>query len=125
MNKQQQNEVLQTLTDWGCDVPGALNRLLNSKNFYFRLLAAVLSDPAFDALGEALARRDVHGAFACAHTLKGVLGNLGLTPMCNEACAAVELLRAGKLEGVDMHYAALRKQRTFLADLLKKAATRA
>jgi len=122
MNEQQQNEALKDLAEWGCDIQGALSRLLNSRDFYFRLLPSVLTEPSFDALNAALERKDVSGAFESAHTLKGVLGNLGLTPMYQEACGAVELLRAGTLEGVGAHYEALDRQRSFLKDVLERTA---
>ena len=122
MNERQQNEALMELAEWGCDIRGALNRLLNSKDLYFRLLPSVLTESSFDALGAALEEKDVRGAFESAHTLKGVLGNLGLTPMYGEACKAVELLRAGTLEGVDPLYETLGRQRSFLGDILSRTA---
>ena len=36
---------------------------------------------------------DLDGAFEAAHTLKGVAGNLGLTPLYRSVCAVVEPLR--------------------------------
>ncbi len=37
---------------------------------------------------------DLTGAFEAAHTLKGVAGNLGLTPLYEAVCAIVEPLRS-------------------------------
>lgn len=118
MNEQQQGRALKELEDWGCDVQGALNRLLNSRDFYFKLRPSALTDPSFDAFGEALREKDVKAAFESAHTLKGVLGNLGLTPMYKETCSAVELLRNGILEGVEPHYSALMELRTVLDKII-------
>jgi len=118
MNEQQQNTALKELADWGCDVQGALDRLLNSRDFYFKLLPSALTDPSFDAFGKALREKNVKAAFESAHTLKGVLGNLGITPMYNETCSAVELLRAGILEGVEPHYETLMEQRAVLGGIL-------
>jgi chemotaxis protein histidine kinase CheA len=119
MTKKQQNDAMQALTDWGCDIAGTLPRFIGSSEFYCRMLAKVPDEENFAKLGNALTEEDINTAFNAAHTLKGVLGNMGLTPMYEEACAIVEPLRAGKSEGVAEHYAALLKQRDFLKSILK------
>ncbi len=74
---------------------------------YLALVASAGKDAALKALGEALARGDTREAFEQAHMLKGVLGNLGLTPLYSTACAIVEPLRHDSLEGVAPLYAEL------------------
>lgn len=97
---------------------GALARFLGDKAFYCRLLAAVPQEADFAELGEALTRGDLKDAFEHAHALKGVLGNMGLTPMYDEACLIVEPLRAGGREGVDGYYRTLMEQREKLLHIL-------
>ena len=47
-------------------------------------------------LGGALASGDTAKAFEAAHTLKGVTGNMGLTPLYAALCTLVEPLRTGE-----------------------------
>ena len=39
-------------------------------------------------------------AFEAAHTLKGVTGNMGLTPLYDAVCTIVEPLRTGRTGGL-------------------------
>ena len=66
------------LVEAGVDVDGALARLMQNEGLLTRLLRAFLQDTNFDQLQQALAARDGKAAFAAAHTLKGVAGNLSL-----------------------------------------------
>ena len=106
MNHQQQ-ELLDRLTARGCDVPGAMERMGEDVDFYRELLDQFLSDDLFEKLGDALSRDDRQAAFQTAHTLKGVLGNLGLTPLYGEICSIVEPLRNQSVDQVGEHYARL------------------
>ena len=114
------DQIIERLIQWGCDVPGALPRFIDNRDFYCRMLAQVPGEENFDKLGSALADGDVKSSFDAAHTLKGVLGNMGLTPMYEEACAIVEPLRAGSLEGTRRHYDTLMLQEKKLEKLLEE-----
>lgn len=119
MSDSTQNELLlERLIEWGCDVEGTLPRFVGDTGFYCRLLGMVPSESSFDALGSALAGGDVRSAFEQAHTLKGVLANMGLTPMYAEASEIVELLRGGTMSGTDRLYAELLRQKSHLESLL-------
>ncbi len=74
-------EVLEKLRAWGCDLDGALERFLGDEELYKSCLPMVAEDEAFDGLKEALAEDERKKAFDCAHTLKGVFANMGITPM--------------------------------------------
>ena len=75
------NEVLEGLNAWGCDLEGALERFLGDEKLYQSCLPMVVEDESFDGLKEALAADERKKAFDCAHTLKGVFANMGITPM--------------------------------------------
>jgi hypothetical protein len=90
---------IERLGAWGCDVKGALNRMLDDEDFYLECLAAIPGDPNYAALEEALRAHDGKKAFDCAHTLKGVLANMGLTPLYAKTEEIVEPLRAGRCDG--------------------------
>lgn len=112
--------IIARLTAMGCDVPGALPRFGGNRDFYCRLLAMAAEDENFEKLRAAIAADDALTAFDAAHALKGVLGNMGLTPMYEETCAIVEPLRAGRLDGTAERCRTLLEQREKLAQLLKE-----
>ncbi len=92
------NALLTELRGRGCDIDGALARFLNNEDFYAKCFKKFIDDPAFEGLGKALAAKDVDIAFRHAHTLKGLIANMGLTPLYDLAVKIVEPLRAGQCE---------------------------
>ena len=86
---------IEQLRAWGADVDEALPRCLNNEAFYLRLVAKVLEEPSFDRLREAVEAGDLVKAFEQAHALKGVTGNLALTPIDRPVREITELLRSG------------------------------
>ena len=99
--------ILQELIAWGCDIEGALERFLDDKELYMMCLQTVTTDVKFKKLGEALAEERVQEAFDCAHTLKGVFANLGLSPMFTIIETIVEPLRSGSVANLKQPYEAL------------------
>ena len=85
---------LEQLRAWGADVDEALPRCLNNEAFYLRLVGKAAQEPAFDRLRESLEAGDLAKAFDQAHALKGVTGNLALTPIDQPVREITELLRA-------------------------------
>ena len=112
-------KILSQLVAWGCDVPGAMTRFLNNEDFYCTLLASVPEEKGFTELGVALKKKDTVAAFDSAHELKGVLANMGLTPLWEDACALVEPLRVGKLTNTDANYAKLLADLSTFKEMLK------
>ena len=87
--------LLDELRTMHCDIDGAMGRFLNNEEFYTRCLQKMLQDPSFAALGEALKKQETETAFHHAHTLKGVIANMGITPLYNLVVQIVEPLREG------------------------------
>lgn len=87
--------LLNELRERGCDVDGALARFLNKEDFYAKCYKKFLDDPAFEGLDKALKKKDADAAFRHAHTLKGLMANMGLTPLHDIVVQIVEPLRAG------------------------------
>ncbi len=69
------------------------------------------NDPAFGELGVAIENKQYEHAFDQAHTLKGVAGNMGLTPLFTVICNIVEPLRAHQYSNLDALYAAVMNER--------------
>ena len=98
------NAIMDGLRRLGCDVNGAVERLMGDEELYLRLIRQVAGGDDCERLGEALRAGNATRAFELAHTLKGMLGNMGLTPLYEPACAIVERLRPGRMADVDELY---------------------
>ena len=83
---------IEQLRAWGADVEDALPRCLNNEAFYLRLVCKAVQEPTFDRLREALEAGDLARAFD--HALKGVTGNLSLTPIDRPVREITEHLRS-------------------------------
>lgn len=79
---------------YGADYTVTMNRFLKNEKLYLKLLDMLFQDNSLQMLGTALESKDLTAAFEAAHTLKGVVGNMGLTPLYNAVCDIVEPLRA-------------------------------
>ena len=71
---------IEKLNEFGADTKEGLMRCCGNEGLYLRLVKMI---PAKNA------------AFEAAHALKGVLGNLSLTPMYERAVTVTEQLRTG------------------------------
>ncbi|MDO5572931.1 MAG: Hpt domain-containing protein [bacterium] len=102
---------IEKLHNMGCDTTEALKRMADDEEFYMECLQEVLDHPGFDGLNKALKEKDVEAAFDYAHALKGLLGNVGLTPMYQLAAEIVEPLRAGSCDHLTKKFKALLEMR--------------
>lgn len=91
------------LREIGVQPEDGLQRCLNDEDFYLTLVKMVPADAGFQKLEESLAGGDLDAAFEAAHALKGVLGNLSLTPLLDPVVEITECLRSR----TEMDYAPL------------------
>ena len=84
---------IEDLKNFGVDTEEGLGRCFGNEDFYFRLVGMIPDDPNFDVLSEKLKAGDLQGGFEAAHALKGVTGNLSLTPIYEPVSELTELLR--------------------------------
>ena len=82
------------LKAYGADVNEGMARCVGNEALYLRLVASVPKEKSFDRLKESIASGNLDTAFESAHALKGVTGNLSLTPLYNPLVRITELLRA-------------------------------
>ena len=101
---------IDALKEFGCNTEEGLGRCMGNEAFYFRLIRKEMGDPNFEKLAESVAAGDLEHGFETAHALKGVLGNLSLTPLFEPASAICEGMRVRE----EKDYAPL------LAELLAK-----
>lgn len=106
------------LTQYGADVTSALERVLNDEKLYLMLIDEIHDEESFPALEKAIEEKNYDAAFEYAHTIKGVAGNLGLTPLYSAVCPLVEALRYKEYELLDKSYESFRKARDEFFELI-------
>ena len=84
------------LKSFGADTKDGIERCMGNEELYLRLASAVPDQDEFDKLYKSASSGDLAAAFEAAHALKGVLGNLSLTPLYIKMCEITELLRKGE-----------------------------
>lgn len=82
------------LRELGANVEEGLERCMGMEDFYLEMIELGLSDERFETLGPTLEAGDMDAAFEQVHALKGVIGNLALTPLYETICEITEHLRA-------------------------------
>ncbi|MBQ3920648.1 MAG: Hpt domain-containing protein [Firmicutes bacterium] len=102
------------LKQFGADTADGLGRCLNNEAFYLKLVGRVPGDKNFDKLSESIAQGDKKSAFEAAHALKGIMANLGITPLYEPISSLTELLR----DELDADYPALLEKILKLRDEL-------
>ena len=81
------------LKELGADTENGIIRCANDEGFYLKMVNMSLQDANFDKLGESIEKGDLDAAFECAHALKGVMGNVGLTNLYEPIAEMTEELR--------------------------------
>ena len=76
-----------------------LGRFAGNKMLVEKFARKFLDDPSYQTLVDTMDKADYEEAFRAAHTLKGVVANMGLTPMYNAVCVIVEPLRVKRGDG--------------------------
>lgn len=97
---------IQKLQEYGVNTKEGLARCMNMEKFYFRMLGMGLKNDSFDKLEKLLAEGNLEDAFEQAHALKGVVGNLAISPIFVPLSDLTEALRANKK---DLDYVELYK----------------
>ena len=109
---------IEQLQNFGVDTKEGLTRCMNNQAFYFKMLKMGLNNDQFEKLEQALAANNVEEAFEAAHALKGVLGNLALTPLYNPLAEMTEMLRAKKSADYVSMYQPILELRNQLVELM-------
>lgn len=91
----------QQLEECGADVETTLKRFMGNDAIYQKFLGKFPNDPNYANLGTNLEAGAFEEAYKCAHALKGVVGNLGLTPIFDRVSELVDELRNKASEEVD------------------------
>ena len=108
------------LMDQGVDYGTALERFMGKEELYKRFLVKFLADDNFNQLGANIECENIDEAFKCAHTLKGLCGNLGFDNLLEEDAQIVEILRSGSIDGVKELFEVLSEKYHTLCDTIRK-----
>lgn len=89
------------LSKAGISANAGIERFYGDRELYECSLNKFPKDPHYEMMIKAIGEKDVKAAFAAAHALKGLAGNLSMVRLYDHICPLVELLRGGTLEGAD------------------------
>ena len=92
---------IDALKEFGANTEEGLTRCMGMEEFYIQLVGTMLNDANCEKLDSAVEAGDAVAAFEAAHALKGALGNLSLTPICDPVSEITERLR-GQTEMPDL-----------------------
>ena len=85
---------IDALKEYGANVDEGLGRCMGNEALYLKLVSTIPNEEKFSKLMESLEVNDLDSAFENAHALKGVTGNLALTPLYDPLVEVTELLRS-------------------------------
>ena len=110
---------LDALKSFGADTEKGLAMCMGNEALYLRLVGSVPTESKFETLSDAIEKGNLNEAFDAAHAIKGVLGNLALTPLYDKASEITELLRDRTDTDYTRLLSELFEERDRLAELCK------
>ena len=111
----------QALIRLNTDYDSALERFVGKEELYHKFLVKFLDDKNFLGLKESLSQNDLSAAFQYAHTLKGVVGNLGLNLLFTSTDSLVELLRNHQTHGTKELMSTLEQDYLTICDVIRNS----
>lgn len=113
--------LIEELKGLGVDVNEALDRVMGDEDLYVMMLGMFLSSVAENPVSpEDFNGADLEGLTKRVHTLKGITGNLGLTPLFNSYTESLGLLRSGDGKGAKAVYEKLLPVQTSIIDCIQR-----
>ncbi len=85
---------IDSLKAFGANIDEGLERCMGMEDFYIEMIELGINDKLFDELGPLLEAEKLDEAFETVHALKGVIGNLALTPLYSTINELTEHLRS-------------------------------
>lgn len=89
------------LSKAGIDVNEGAKRFRDNLVIYQKFLFTFPEDENYGKMMEAIEQKDAKSAFAYAHALKGVTGNLSINDLYHSLLPMVEELRAGSMDKIE------------------------
>lgn len=108
------------LAENGVDIERVIERFMGNEALYIKFLKRfVEEDRSFQNMQEYLRKEEYEEAFKAAHTLKGLLANLGLDAVMHSVTVITEKLRTGSLEGVQELMETAEREYKSVVDILQ------
>lgn len=101
------------------DIEGSLRRFSGNEDIYISYVNKFPEEPTMHIFMKAMDRKDWDEAFATAHALKGLSGNLGFIPLYHAVAEIVLLLRAQKYDELEPAYEKIKQSYTELINAIK------
>ncbi|MEG0894898.1 MAG: hypothetical protein RSE07_06095 [Oscillospiraceae bacterium] len=95
---------IEELKKAGINYEDGIKRFAYKAEIYNKYLINFFDDPTFFQLGDYLKEQNYIEAFKCAHTLKGVSGNLSMDDFYQCVCILVEALRNNQTDNINQIY---------------------
>lgn len=92
---------VEKLRNAGIEYENGVHRLCGKEDLYQRFLKKFIEDESFNELKMNIEQNRYAEAFKCAHTLKGIAGNLSMERLYEPCCELVEVLRNGQYDAID------------------------
>ena len=94
---------VEKLRSFGADVDDGIRRLMGNESFYLRMVTMACKDDKndFGNMKAAIEAGNMHAAYDPAHNLKGVMGNLSLTPVFEPVRDVSDFLKEQINQGSD------------------------
>ncbi len=108
---------IDSLKAFGANIDEGLERCMGMEDFYLEMVELGVSDERFEGLLDLLNKGNLDEAFESIHALKGVIGNLALTPLYETICEITEHLRTREQMDYMPLYEKMMRQRN---ELIKK-----
>lgn len=112
------SDLIRNLAEYGADVNCVNSRFLGDLDLYTRFFHGLFEETSIRTLEKSMMAGDCKHAFEAAHELKGIAGNLGLTPFYQSVSALVEMLRSGDFDSAVVQYSEVDKQMKILAQYI-------
>lgn len=88
------------LEECGIDVERGIKSHMGNEAMFVKFLRLVVMDSKFDDLYRSIGKNDAGEIFEISHSLKGTVGNVGLSEIDTLITGICETTRRGSLEGV-------------------------
>lgn len=115
-------EIKKELTDNGVDYAALVKRFMNMDKMAEKFLLKFPADNTMKMYKEALDANDVQALFNATHTLKGVCGNLCIDCILDIVTPAVEVYRAGSMDGAAETYEKIKAEYDKVCAVISKIA---
>lgn len=112
-------QLLEELRELGANVDEALERFMGMQALYVKMLGKLPSSVENEDVAASLAAGDYDAAIQHAHTLKGVMGNLSLTPLYEGYTEIVRLLRENAIEEAETAFSRIQPIQEKMLEAIK------